>query len=98
MNGATPGNRWNVERRDGPNIGWSDHRCNCWLDPAGAASPPGRAEGWLADDTARLNDENVDYLPLAAHPEGEPGPTDTPTPGDSETGQDPDAGRRPRRR
>ncbi|HQJ88180.1 MAG TPA: NosD domain-containing protein [Methanoregulaceae archaeon] len=86
VNGATPGNRWSVERRDGPNIvGGRIIGGNCWLDPAGGGvSAGGEQKDGLLTTPYRLNDENVDYLPLAAHPEGaSPGPTDTPTPGET---------------
>ncbi len=72
VNGAVAANRWNVERRDGPNIvGGRIIGGNCWLDPSGGGvSADGEQKDGLLTKPYRLNDANIDNLPLAAHPEG----------------------------
>ena len=88
VNGASLANRWNVERRDGPNIvGGRIIGGNCWLNPSGGGvSADGDQKDGLLTEPYRLNDVNIDNLPLAAHPEGgQSAPTVTMTPKETVT-------------
>lgn len=72
VNGGSPSNRWNVERRDGPNIvGGRIIGGNCWLKPdgSGVSASSSQKDGILTEPY-KLATNNVDNLPLAAHPEG----------------------------
>lgn len=83
INGGTPANAWNVDRRDGTNIvGGPAIGGNCWLAPDGTGpSATGTQDGGFITTPYTLAPGNVDRLPLATSPVADPTtPAPTPSP------------------
>jgi parallel beta-helix repeat protein len=83
INGRSPANAWNVEKRAGTNIaGGPAIGGNCWLSPDGDGfSQTGEQAGGFITRPYTLAPENVDSLPLAAAGSEKAGPTANATPG-----------------